>query len=242
MTNLPPNTEIYYTADGSPTLSFARTDGYREKMHHAGGAISESVYIYLEALRTQLSLKQPSQVLSVGLGLGYNELLTLAELNRVGVTDFKIWSFESLEPLRTGFNEWGQGQLTGDFASVLDHVANVVATAVEVPVSALKNFLRQSLQDGRLELRGSFPAEISAAQANLVFYDAYSKKMDESLWTEDTLVNSFTGVLAPDCVFASYAANGSLNRALIRLGFRPNKKTGFKGKRESTVAIRGRFV
>lgn len=39
MLNLPPNSEIVYTADGSPTLSFSREDGYREKMHHAGGAL-----------------------------------------------------------------------------------------------------------------------------------------------------------------------------------------------------------
>jgi tRNA U34 5-methylaminomethyl-2-thiouridine-forming methyltransferase MnmC len=239
MTNLPPNTEIFYTADGSPTLKFFRADGYVEKMHHAGGAVSESVYIYVEALQCQLRLKRTPKVLAVGLGLGYNELLTLAELLKTDTVDFKIWSFESLEPLRTGFNQWALGTLTGEYAGVLNQTAKSVAEIMKVPLDDLKRTLKQSLDSGKLELRGSFPAEATNIKANVVYYDAYSRKMDEALWDEDTLVNSLSTTLSEDCVFASYAANGNLTRSLKRLGFRLCMKTGFKGKRESTIAFRG---
>ncbi len=242
MDQLPANTEIFYTADGSPTLSFARPDGYKEKMHHSAGAVGESIFIYLDALRAQMRLQAESaRVLSIGLGLGYNELLSLAEFKKAGVTDFKIWSFEALEPLRSGFAGWAAGSLSGEFKGVLDQVAAATAKAMELPIEDLRAIAKTSLTDGRLELRGPFPEDASGVQANVVFYDAYSRKMDPGLWEEDGLVNTFSRVLTPDCVLTTYAATGSLNRALKRLGFRPSAKTGFMGKRESTLAFRGRL-
>lgn len=241
MSQLPENTEIFYTADGSPTLSFARADGYKEKMHHSAGAVGESVFIYLDALRAQMRLGEPPRVLSIGLGLGYNELLTLAEFRKTGVREFKIWSFEALEPLRAGFTRWASGELTGDFKGVLDQVALSVSKASGVSPQEIQNFAQETLRDQRLELRGPFPEDAGDLQSNVVYYDAYSRKMDPVLWEEELLVNTFKRVLAPDCVLATYAATGSLNRALKRLGFRLSAKTGFMGKRESTMAFRGRL-
>ena len=69
---------IVTTADGSPSLSIEDSSGYVEKMHHAAGAMSESIYIYGEAVQKVLDRRWPLRVLSVGLGLGYNELITAA--------------------------------------------------------------------------------------------------------------------------------------------------------------------
>lgn len=239
MLNLPPNTEIFVTGDGSPTLSFARPDGYREKMHHSAGALGESLYIYHHALRLTLAADLTPRVLSVGLGLAYNELLTTAEMVKRGRIEYKIWSFEALPELREGFRQWIGGESDGELASVLESAAEMVAAHFDIPLPVLKWQLHNSLQDGRLELRGSFPQDSDLVSANTVFYDAYSRKMDESLWEEQALYHSLEKILQPDCVLATYAATGSLNRSLRRLGFRLSDKTGFMGKRESTMAIRG---
>lgn len=238
MMPLPPYIQIFYTADGSPTLCFSRDDGYVEKMHHAAGALSESIYIYHHAVLKTLQLDHAPQVLSLGLGMGYNEFLTMAEFYRAGVTDYKVWSFESIPVLRESFRSWINGEPATELTKVIELVARMVAAHFLVPVTTLRSHMLDGLTSGRLELRGSFPEETEGVKANVVFYDAYSRKMDESLWAEDNLVTSMEHVLLPECMFASYAANGALNRSLRRLGFRPKKMPGFKGKRESTMAFR----
>ncbi len=238
MMPLPPNIEIFYTGDGSPTLVFSRADGYVEKMHHAQGALSESIYIYHHAVMQILLTDNPPQILSLGLGMGYNEFLTMAEFYRAGVSNYKVWSFENIPALREGFRSWIKNDPLTELTKVVDQVARMVCTHFSIPLEILRTFMLEGLNDGRLQLRGSFPEDSQNVQANVVFYDAYSRKMDEALWAEDNLVSSMENVLLPECMFASYAANGSLNRSLRRLGFRPKKMPGFKGKRESTMAFR----
>lgn len=172
----------------------------------------------------------PPRVLSVGLGLGYNELLTVAEMIFLRQENFKIWSFETIEGLREGFRT---------FDSVFDEVLGLVALSMKVPRDILQLKVTEALNDGRIELRGSFPEESEGVSANVVYYDAFSRKMNEALWVEESIVSSLKNIVRPDCVLTTYAATGSLNRSLRRLGFRLIDKTGFQGKRESTLAIRG---
>ncbi|NJL25980.1 MAG: hypothetical protein HC902_12985 [Calothrix sp. SM1_5_4] len=83
MNEYPSSIEVLTTKDGSPTLAFRREDGYVEKMHHADGAVSESFYIYGEALeicRRNIGPGEPVRAISVGLGLGYNELIAIGRL------------------------------------------------------------------------------------------------------------------------------------------------------------------
>jgi tRNA U34 5-methylaminomethyl-2-thiouridine-forming methyltransferase MnmC len=88
-------------------------------------------------------------------------------------------------------------------------------------------------------LHGRFPEEAgSTVGVTCVFYDAYSKKMDADLWQETSLVTRLDPLLARNCVLSTYAATGTMKRALKTLGFRLLPRTGFLGKRESTLAIR----
>lgn len=237
MWNLPDETEIFVTADGSPTLCFKRGDGYVEKMHHSGGALSESLYIYHQALLEGLKFG-PAKVLSVGLGLGYNELITAAELSRRGDTEFRLWSFETVGELREGFIAWITEEAQGPLPTVFDTVALGVARHFKLEPAELKHWLKKAQASGQWQIRKSFPQDLDQVMGNIVFYDAYSRKMDPELWNEDALVTAFERHLEPAAVLATYAATGALNRTLKRLGFRPTPKAGFLGKRESTLAIR----
>jgi tRNA U34 5-methylaminomethyl-2-thiouridine-forming methyltransferase MnmC len=231
--------QIFMTADGSPTLEFRRDDGYVEKMHHSGGALSESRYIYRQALKMAQEFGPPVGVLSFGLGLGYNELITVAELRRAGVENWTIWSFEAVDFLREEFESWILGQRTSALYDVTETVARTVAAACEIAPDKLKKYISEALATGHLRLQGPFPeCKRDCSSINAVYYDAYSKKMNPELWTEDYIVQSLKPVLANQCVIATYAATGTLNRALKELGFRLLDKPGFLGKRESTLAIR----
>lgn len=239
MIELPPNSEIFYTQDGSPTLSLKREDGYVEKMHHSGGALSESLYIYRAALNEALERGWPIRIFSLGLGLAYNEIISISELRKREVGEFKIFSFESVTQLREGFKAWAGGASGGKLAFVLDQVLKQVAQAQEVPAPLLRSWIKAAIADGALEVREGFPADSGEVdQISVCFYDAFSKKMNPELWAEDMLKSTLDRLLSRNCVLTTYAATGTLNRSLKHLGFSLLDKAGFSGKRESTLAIR----
>jgi hypothetical protein len=228
--------EIFITADGSPTLTLTREDGYAEKMHHSGGALAESVYIYEYALLQSLEIEAEPRVLSLGLGLGYNELLAIAALRN---RDFKIWSFELRDDLRAGFRDWTRGGAEG-LSAVFASAAETVAGHSGLAASELRSLASAALESGRLELRGPFPQDIAGVlDCTCVFFDAFSRKMDPHLWSEAETEAALKPMLAPSAIVATYAATGALNRILKNLGFTLQERPGFQGKRESTFATRG---
>lgn len=238
MTEMPSDLTIFTTGDGSPTLGFSRADGYVEKMHHSAGALGESLYIYHSTACQALDRGWPLRVFSFGLGLGYNELLAIAEATRRDRHDWKVHSFEAYAFLSEQFAAWIQGE-SGPLAPILDRVLDGVASRLEVDRTLILKEARAGLQDGRLELRSAFPADRATTHGcTVVFYDAFSNKMEMDPWLESTLENELGPCLAQGCLFTTYAATGSLNRGLKALGFRLLSRTGFERKRESTLAIR----
>ena len=97
--------EIFTTSDGSPSLCIANSTGYTEKMHHSAGALSESIYIYYAALEAATQRQWPIRALSLGLGLGYNEILVAAHaVKRNGSA--VLYSFEIEPALIKSFLDW----------------------------------------------------------------------------------------------------------------------------------------
>ncbi|MCJ8275588.1 MAG: hypothetical protein MJK18_02010, partial [Bdellovibrionales bacterium] len=109
--------DILHTADGSPTLSLSGG----EKMHSMDGAFSESLFIYGSNVEKGLETKAP-KVLSMGLGLGYNEIMSAAFFTSKDVKNFRLCSFESVPELRNYFSSWLRGEdspLNGCYDEIL---------------------------------------------------------------------------------------------------------------------------
>ena len=233
---LHPELEIFSTADGSPTLSFRRADGYIEKMHHTGGALTESLYIYHHGLNKGLEAGFPAKVISIGLGLAYNELITLAEFTKRGIQG-KIWSFETMAFLRESFQAWTEGQAPVEYAALLDDIAQRLEAHFQI--SGLRARAKQALVDQELELRGPFPDDTQAVDgATVIFYDAFSNKMTPELWAETNLKIILEPLIGEQVVLCTYAQTGAMKRVLKSLGFQLEKRPNFRGKRGSTLAIR----
>src|SRR5262245_15802711 len=117
--------ERVITADGSPTLVCHRADAAAwEPMHSLKGALGESLHVYGEAIS---ACPSPGPViLSVGQGLGYNELIALALK-----PDARVISYESQEELAAAFraslcpSPWG-------LALVMAEVRGIVARELGV--------------------------------------------------------------------------------------------------------------
>lgn len=98
------------TEDGSPTLELLKPDGVREKMHHFRGAYSETGHVYGKALDLAVQKGWPLRVLSLGLGLAYNEIMVgaaLASLEAQGQKPMAyVQSFEREGFLSEMFFKW----------------------------------------------------------------------------------------------------------------------------------------
>ncbi len=236
------NLEVFVTGDGSPTLTFARDDGYIEKMHHSAGAFSESLYIYHRGLTTALDAGVPPAVISVGLGLAYNELICLAEFIKRGMTG-TIWSFEALPVLREQFVRWagagepGATQATPEYTKIMEDICT--RTEAHFGITGLKTRARTALESGELKVLKLFPEEASlVANAGVIFYDAFSNKMSPELWQEEQLRRDLEPMLAPRALLCTYAQTGALKRVLKSLNFTLVDRPSFRGKRGCTLATR----
>jgi len=234
------NFEIIWTEDGSPSLRDLHVPT-KEAMHHSGGAWSESLYIYAEALslfqsKFQRSIKEPFCVASIGLGLGYNELMTLSALNG---SDFgQILSFEKNELLEESLLSW-LAERPSPFSELYDHVFNLCQHRWKGTPSKAR--MLSFINEKRWFFAGPLESPwggIKAPKSHLIYYDAFSKKSNDALWDYNFLESFLRERADRPCVFASYACTGALNKVLDQLQFTRLEKPGFHGKRNSTLAWR----
>ncbi len=234
---------FYTTVDGSPTLEFSYDSGQSEAMHNSQGAFEESIYIYGRALDEAFRALPVPEVLSVGLGLGYNEFLTAAYSLKAEkpISEFKLTSFEHESFLTDNLLLFLKGELeVGDFSKAYSWILNAFAERFEIPEFVLKERLLEMKATNQWELESSFnPTELPHGKSwNVFLYDAFSSKLTPNLWAEESLVHLLSQHAQTRCFFSTYAATGSLKRALKTTGFVVEDRAGFSGKRQSTYAAR----
>jgi tRNA 5-methylaminomethyl-2-thiouridine biosynthesis bifunctional protein len=232
--------EVILTADGSPSLSIADHTGYVEKMHHSGGALSESLYIYGDALDEVLKRKWPLRVVSVGLGLGYNELIMAAKAVRhhIQPDQAALFSFEVEPVLVDQFKNW---VLTGvsELTHLYEKILAPLSAQANVTGHDILSWLRAAQAESAWHIRRTFPGDAAdVKQITCILYDAFSNKMSPELWSESVLNDAIESMSASNCILATYACTGSLKRALKHSKFERWDRRGFAGKRESTFAVR----
>ena len=242
--------QVYTTGDGSPTLVHTRAeDKYVEKMHNSKGAYAESLYIYGDVLAQALEYIKPQEpfiIGSLGLGLAYNEIISIARLANKNVHQYKIISFEKDSYLTEQFLRWLNNdhltdlsrkptELTPHYQWILEQTAK----DHQIAPQNLKQKIQNAIEQQQWQIRGEFPQQLEPQdQFHLFYYDAFSNKMSPELWTEDTLKNFIKNYTAPSCMISTYAATGALKRALKENQFQLQQRPGFGGKRESILGIR----
>lgn len=227
--------DIIKTADGSPTLSLSGG----EKMHSLDGAFSETQYIYGSTIKEVLSLPEP-HILSMGLGLAYNEILSVALLLKANKQNYKITSFEIVDELKTSFYQWATSQAPTALDTCYSSILELISSEYDLNPLLLKEQIQKDLLEHRIELLGPLPSKNpNDFYYNAILYDAFSNHTDPDLWSEAHLDDFFTTYADPShCFFSTYAATGNLKRALVDKNFTVNKRKGFGQKRESTFAFR----
>jgi tRNA U34 5-methylaminomethyl-2-thiouridine-forming methyltransferase MnmC len=222
----------FISADGSPTLQ--PVGG--EKMHAEAGAYSESQYVYGEAIRTALKQSHELSVLSVGFGLGYLEMIAIAEAKKHSCP-LRILSFENEPQLVQGFEAWLDGSSTLPF----ERVSEIVSRDYKIDRSQFKKLQKTYYRDSWQLEKDIESLPNSGQKFNCLLYDAYSSKTTPQLWQADFLLRFLEKYADKKSVFATYASTSVLKKVLKSQGFTVLKKHGFDKKRECTLALRESF-
>ncbi|MFN8945298.1 MAG: MnmC family methyltransferase [Pseudobdellovibrionaceae bacterium] len=254
------NFELIISKDGSPTLK-PLPDG--QSMHHLGGALTETAYIYDKALEMLLERWNPRisnfRCLIVGLGLGYIELFLLKRfvLSKIECENVFIQSHEAHPDLKALFQSWltdpshpelKTSEPFQTYQTILDQICQTDLTGLTLSPAEQEHLkinilsLKKNLFDkNRWKFMDALNVDstIPGNPFHFICFDAYSEKASPELWKEDFL-NSFIEITAAsDCVFTTYACTGRLTRALLRQQFQSLRAKGFMGKRNSTLMIKG---
>lgn len=245
----PPHWKLAVTGDGSPSLEWrgsntesASDTATGEAMHHSAGALTESLYIYAPVIERVLDSSNITPVIvSIGLGLGYNELLVAQRALLKGHSRYHLISYESDPWLRECFQDWIQSD-EAQVATVLSPLYNQIAARITSEPQSLKRELRRASQEGNFELRGALEtAEQLPPRITAYLWDAFSRKTSPALWDEDFLVAALQKADPEGAWFSTYACMGNLKRALKRANFTVEIRPGFSGKRESIGAWSGGY-
>ncbi len=212
-------------------------------MHSSKGAFSETVYIYGHAISTTLSHNLAPSFLSLGLGIGYNELLTTALLLKSEAELSKVSgeSFELVPELIEIFKAWLLNQnISEEFQHTYDQIATLCGSHTNQEPKSIKATFAKLIADDQWTLRGPLSQETKMSQKVSCFlFDAFSSKTSPELWSEEFIDRFVKSAAAERAVLATYACTGSLKRALQKNQFTVLVRDGFAGKRESTFATRG---
>jgi hypothetical protein len=256
--------QFYSTKDGSPTLGFGSNG---EKMHHSQGALSESIYIYGKAIEDVIIRQWPLRFASIGLGLGYNELLIATNIGiaaknpavTINLDKAEIFSFEIEDTLATHFVNWAglkkenlwTQPLTNapissenifpnekDFFAQYATISEKISKHYQIPAGLSKSVLKILAEQSQWEIWGNMKTPNPPENLACILFDPFSSGTDPELWEEAFLIEFISRISAPQCVFASYASTGALKRALKQLNFQVQTPHGFAGKREFTFAVR----
>ncbi len=225
---------IETTEDGSPTAHFNEFE--QERMHHSGGAFGETVYIYGPAIQYAFSKTENPCVLSLGTGLGYNEMLSCA-FGLLFEQEFTLHSYEASDALNSSLKSWVFDEEPGEISfSVYNKILNLTANVFDIPEVEIKYLLRKKLQDGSWILHGAF--DLPKFRYHAILYDFFSRKAMEKFWTEEYLTEFFNIASMDPCAVATYACTGPLKRALKANYFEFIERKGYLWKRTSTFARR----
>lgn len=216
--------KIIRTADGSKTIQI---EDWNEQYHSRHGAVQEAYHVFINhGLR--LFADRKINLLEIGLGTGLNALITLLEapklkleINYVGVEAFPV-SMEEVAEL--GYCV----QL--DCADKQAEFQKVHETPWEVPLHITDGFILTKQKKDFLEVddKNLF---------NLVYFDAFGARVQPELWTEE-IFSKMYDAMQQEGVLVTYAAKGSVRRAMQAVGFAVERLPGPPGKREMLRATK----
>ncbi len=212
------------TQDGSKSI---KSDRFGLPYHSEFGAITESMYIYIDHGLKAVSPKEKTvRIFEMGLGTGLNLALSIQHR-----AEHQHLHYECVEayPL-----SWPQVQ-------ALDYDQHLSASAYQ----ALK-----AVHEGPSETPIHVTEEVSVikhltqietmklpSDLDVIYFDAFGPNSQAEPWSKPVLKACFEA-LKPGGIWVTFSAQGALKRRLRGIGFELRIQPGPPGKREMIQAVK----
>ena len=210
--------EIITTGDGSKTIQIM---DWQEQYHSKHGAIQEAYHVFIKS-GLDLFKKQEINILEIGFGTGLNAFITLIEfekrklkVNYTGVEAYPV-SVEELDQL--------------NYLEELKSLAR--KTDYDLMHTSPWGKTVEIVADFGLKKEQILFKDISAvAEYDLIYFDAFGARVQPELWTVEIFQIMFNAMKS-NGYLVTYAAKGSVRRAMQEVGFLVERLPGPPGKRE----------
>lgn len=210
--------QIIITSDGSTTIHLPN---WNESYHSTHGAIQEAYHVFIDNGYKSIE-KEALSILEIGFGTGLNAFITLLEtakdqrkIEYVGVEAYPVREDELLA--LNYVSELDTRNLSHKFEEM--HL-----TPWNKPQEVTPNFV--------LTKRQMFIHNIvDEAAFDLIYFDAFGARVQPELWTEE-IFEIMIKALKPNGKIVTYAAKGSVRRAMQAVGLEVERLPGPPGKRE----------
>lgn len=216
--------KIVQTADGSPTLQLP---AWQEQYHSLHGAVQEAYHVFIHQGLYSLE-KREIALLELGFGTGLNALITCLEARQRNLAI----RYTGLEAFPVTQTEWEALDYGSRFqqpeAPEVFRALHRAPWEVEYPISENFNLCKRQLDFRELNQTNAF---------DLVYFDAFGARVQPELWTEAVFARVYAATRPGGCL-VTYAAKGSVRRAMQAVGFRVERLPGPPGKREMLRAWR----
>lgn len=210
--------EIITTGDGSKTIQIK---DWQEQYHSKHGAIQEAYHVFIDS-GLNLFKNQELSILEIGLGTGLNAFITLIEAEKRNLTI----NYTGVEAFPVSNEELSQ-------LNYLEEL-NAVARKNEF------NLIHNTPWEAQIEISVGFKIQkekkffkdIDVTNSiDLIYFDAFGARVQPELWTVEIFSIMFKA-LKSGGYLVTYAAKGSVRRAMLEVGFLVEKLPGPPGKRE----------
>jgi tRNA U34 5-methylaminomethyl-2-thiouridine-forming methyltransferase MnmC len=223
--------EIITTGDGSKTIHIPEWD---EQYHSKHGAIQETQHVFLQmglhhyASQESFDTTQAIAILEMGFGTGLNALLTFFEAQK-----------EKIQIQYTGVEAYpiSEEEVSAmDYSSLLDEIdAQAIYTKLhEVSWESQEEITSEFKL---IKRKQRFEEMVDQDQFDIVYFDAFGARVQPELWGEGIFLKMYLA-LRKGGVLVTYAAKGSVRRAMQAVGFEVERLPGPPGKREMLRATK----
>ena len=220
--------KIIKTDDGSVTIHLPE---WNEQYHSKHGAVQEARHVFLKmGLYYFLEKYKPEElsILEIGFGTGLNAFLTFLEAEKlkqkINYTGVEAYPVANVEVVQLNYPEAAEAE---------NHKADfekMHSIPWEEPARISEYFSLNKQQKKFSEIK-------DIGLYDIIYFDAFGARVQPELWTEKIFSIMFKA-LKENGVLVTYAAKGSVRRAMLATGFQVEKLPGPPGKREMLRAVK----
>ena len=203
--------------------------GWNEYYHSKHGAIQESKHVFLQTGLQhfcKLYKGQHLTILEIGFGTGLNALLTSLEAEVLN----KTIRYDGVEAYPISIDEVQEL----NYSEQLDVAPTDFLKLHEVPWETPQQITPLFV----LHKQQKFFKDITSKEVyQLIYFDAFGARVQPELWTQEVFKTMYDA-LKHNGVLVTYAAKGSVRRAMQAVGFLVERLPGPPGKREMLRATK----